>query len=180
MQNLFTLGHGRALHRSVCEVIGMEWLLPLTPGGTRMITYLGDTPGRFIKNFRSYYFALDLKNDHCEAKRSTKSKKVIVGIGRKLGRVHLVVFAMGMAAVFEKHIQPYARETQAARTMQWVRFRSQQRLLDALSLAEANCKKFLADWRIFFLIRHYLPRKDAHRYWFALVETRWSRHFPLW
>ena len=162
MERLFALGHGRSLHRSVCEVVGMDWLLPLTPGSTRMITYCGDTPGRFLKNFRSYYFGMVVEKDHAEEGRGSFSKKELVDVGRKLGRIQVVVFAMGMAEVFEAHIQPYARETQAARTLQWVRYRSQQRMLEAFRLAEDSCHKCLKDWRIYFFVHSGRTERNEH------------------
>ena len=169
LEFVFGLGHGRHVSRCVAAFLEEPNLACMTPCGTRRAGYLAVVPRRFLIKYRQYYCGLMVRMQHALSSRGKHSFKALRDIGDKMGNPSLLIFAHGLAAGMAHSVEPFARHSQDARTLPWVRWRkaneAQQRLQEESPL--------ITWWRgrlvLASCLAAYLPRSDPglRRLWQA-------------
>lgn len=185
LSQLFGVGDGRVIFRSVAAELKEKHRRVLDQGGGRKVVALWRTVEQLISSYRTYHGSLHARRGQSEGadKRGSATKSELVDLGRRFASIGFVTFLIAVADIMSKRVVPLACESQSCATAAWEMDRACHETVDQV---RQDCRRLcrLRLW-IFLgtMLQCYVVRRDMVRFFFAALSpclARTSSHlYPL-
>lgn len=172
LESVFGGGQGRTLDKQVCQFLGIPFRIGRVPGTTRKIVYFSEGPAVYLRKFRSYYHAIQIRRLHAEEGRGVKPSTFFIELGQRLASARMLTFLMTFDQTL-KIMRPWALAAQETNTTPW---HIQSVLKDMI--AKMQKQKQAISWlrgvlQVIQFLQPYVPGKDVANFLTALQVRIW-------
>ena len=185
MLQLFGVGSGRVLHRSVAELMSESVVRPSEGGGTRPFTYGYRVCESLVRNFRTYHLSLEARIAQTHGftdsgmKKGAQSLRKLIDVGRRLSSLDFVAFLIMYRDLCQLSLLPFSMLVQD----------NQPEAVTVVKQAKQLCQSLVADHSL--LVQMYVPllniaalvsplldMKSMRTFWFAFRCSKLGHRFP--